>query len=304
MSIDPEGYGPATDHPDWNQSIYFNFYDPVAETGGFIRFGILENRKEANMWFVFFRHGKPLFTRLNMNLPYTSSRLKDGIMLAGVTLKATKPLEVATLHFDERNFKVDLEFTAILPMTDSIHLSGGGSDDGFAKEMTHVHPEGVSRVRGRITLGDGEIIEIDGKGFRDLSVGPRNWDYMRHYRLAWPVFDNGLAICAVHGIATTGADAWMKMVGRDGTWIGVEHIEDSNTFEADQMTLKSMHWKVTDSDGNVHDFTGKPLFRWMFPFDSFVVTEHMIEYTLADGTKGYGLGECGFRFPWAGNGED
>jgi hypothetical protein len=34
-----------------------------------------------------------------------------------------------------------------------------------------------------------------------------------------------------------------------------------------------------------------------------VVTEHMMEYTLADGTKGYGLGECGFRFPWSGNGE-
>ena len=78
---------------------------------------------------------------------------------------------------------------------------------------------------------------------------------------------------------------------------------DRNTFEADEMTLKAMHWKVTDVAGNVHDFIGKPLFRWAFPFDTFVVTEHMVEYTLADGTKGYGLGECGFRFPWAGNGE-
>jgi hypothetical protein len=69
------------------------------------------------------------------------------------------------------------------------------------------------------------------------------------------------------------------------------------------MTLKSMYWKVTDADGDVHEFTGRSLFRWTFPFDTFVLTEHMMEYRLADGTLGYGLGECGFRFPWAGNGE-
>ena len=301
--LDPEAYCPASDHPDWNQSIYFNFYDPVAETGGFIRFGILENRQETNMWFVFFRHGKPLFTRLNMNLPYTDKRLKDGITLGGVTLQSTKHMEAATLRFDEKSFKASLDFAAILPMADSISLSSDDGDDGFAKEMAHVHPEGTCRVTGTLTLDNGEVITIDGKGFRDLAVGPRNWDYMRHYRLAWPIFDNGLSICAVHGITTTGDDAWMKMVGQDGKWIGVSEIVDRNTFEADQMTLKSMHWKVTDVAGNVHDFIGKPLFRWTFPFDTFVVTEHMVEYTLADGTKGYGLGECGFRFPWAGNGE-
>src|SRR3546814_11350262 len=78
-------------------------------------------------------------------------------------------------------------------MTDSIELTGGGGDDGFAKEMSHYHPEGTCRVTGSITLRDGERIPIDAKGFRDLSVGPRNWDYMRHYRLAWHIFDNGIS---------------------------------------------------------------------------------------------------------------
>jgi hypothetical protein len=303
-TLDPEGYCPASDHPDWNQSIYFNFYDPIAKTGGFIRMGLLENRDEANMWFVLFRDGRPLFSRLNMNLPYTKNRLKDGVTLAGVTLKSTRPMEAATLSFEHKGFKADLNFDAILPMQDCINLSKTGEDDGFAKELTNIHPEGTCAVTGQITLQDGETITIDGKGFRDLSVGPRNWDYMRHYRLAWPIFDNGLSVVAVHGITTTGADAWMRMVGKNGKWIAVTHIEDRNVFEDDCMTIKSMHWKVTDADGDVHEFTGRPLYRWMFPLDTFVLTEHMIEYTLADGTKGYGLGECGFRFPWAGNGED
>ena len=302
-NLNPEGYCPANDHPDWNQSFYFNFYDPAQKTGAFIRVGILENRNEANLWFVFFRDGRPLFTRLNMNLPYTSDRLADGITLAGVTLKSVEPLKSASVTFDQPHFKVDLAWNAILPMTDSIELSAGGEDDAFAKEMTHYHPEGTCRVTGTITLVDGETIAIDGKGFRDLSFGPRNWDFMRHYRLAWPIFDNGLAIVAVHGIATNGSDNYMRMVGKNGKWIGVTDIQERIVFEDDDMTMKSCEWTVTDADGDVHRFTGRRIFRWMFPFDTFVLTEHMMEYTLADGTIGYGLGECGFRFPWAGNGE-
>lgn len=302
-NLDPEGYCPANEHPDWNQSFYFNFYDPEQKTGAFIRVGILENREEANLWFVFFRDGRPLFTRLNMNLPYTTDRLAGGVTLAGVTVKSLEPLKSASVTFDQPHFKVELTWNAILPMTDSIELSAGGEDDAFAREMTHYHPEGTCCVTGTITLRDGETIAIDGKGFRDLSYGPRNWDFMRHYRLAWPIFDNGLSIVAVHGIATDGSDNYMRMMGKNGKWIGVTDIEERIVFEDDDMTMKSGEWAVTDAEGEVHKFTSRRLFRWMFPFDTFVLTEHMMEYTLADGTIGYGLGECGFRFPWAGNGE-
>lgn len=303
-NLDAEGYCPANEHPDWNQSFYFNFYDPDKKTGGFIRIGILENREEANLWFVFFRDGRPLFTRLNMNLPYTKDRLLDGVTLAGVTAKVVEPMKSASISFDQPQFKVDLLWDAILPMTDSIELSAGGEDDAFAKEMTHYHPEGTCNVTGTITLRDGEEISIGGKGFRDLSYGPRNWDFMQHYRLAWPIFDNGLSIVAVHGFATNGSDNYMRMVGKDGKWMAMTDLKESINFEDDDMTMQSGVWEATDADGEVHKFTSKRLFRWMFPFDTFVVTEHMMEYTLEDGTKGYGLGECGFRFPWAGNGED
>lgn len=301
--VDPEGYCPANDHPDWNQSFYFNFYDPAQRTGAFIRIGILENRQEANLWFVFFRDGRPLFSRLNLNLPYTAERLTGGITLAGVTLMALEPLKTAQVTFDEPHFKVDLRWDAILPMTDSLELSASGADDTFAAEMSHYHPEGTCAVTGRIILRDGETIQVDGKGFRDLSFGPRNWDSLSHYRLAWPIFDNGLAIVAVHGFATNGSDNYMRMAGKNGKWIGVTDIKERIVFEDDDMTMRSGEWAVTDADGDVHEFTSRRIFRWMFPLDTFVVTEHIMEYTLADGTKGYGLGECGFRFPWAGNGE-
>ncbi|WP_374413728.1 hypothetical protein [Novosphingobium colocasiae] len=302
----PEEYWKANDNERWNQSVYFNFYDPSQRTGCFIRVGILENLQESNNWFSFFRDGKPLFTRLNMNLPYTDKRLGegDGLEIAGMRARSLEPMKKVHITFDERDFKVDLIWEAILPMQDAINLSAGGEDDAFAKNIAHIHMEGTCRVTGTITISTGEVIPIDGKGFRDIAVGPRNWDGLKHYRLAWPIFDNGLALVATHGQSTTGQDAYIKMAGKNGRWIAVSKVEDKNVYEADGMTLERMEWRVTDEEGDVHEFTARSLFRWTFPFDTYALTEHMMEFTLADGTKGYGLGECGFRFPWGGNGED
>jgi hypothetical protein len=164
--------------------------------------------------------------------------------------------------------------------------------------------EGTCAVRGTVRIRDGEAIAIDGKGFRDIAVGPRNWDFIKHYRLAWPIFDNGLSIVATHGVSMDGRDAYIRMVGRNGAWTPIADVVDRNIYEDDGMTLKGMDWVVTGADGQRHAFTARRLYSWTFPFDTYVLTEHMMEYTLEDGTKGYGLGECGFRFPWQGNGED
>ncbi len=70
-AINPEGYCPANEHPRWNESVYFNFYDPIARIGCFIRVGILEKLRESSTCFAFFSDGRRLFTRIDMNLPYT-----------------------------------------------------------------------------------------------------------------------------------------------------------------------------------------------------------------------------------------
>mgnify|MGYP003530297050 CR=1 FL=1 len=79
------------------------------------------------------------------------------------------------------------------------------SHDTFSALLRKLDPAAFAEAfagfmrRVAAAAGGNRQIAIDGKGFRDLSVGPRNWDFMRHYRLAWPIFDNGLAIVAVHG---------------------------------------------------------------------------------------------------------
>ena len=284
----------------WNQSFYFNFYDPVARIGCFIRVGIMENMGETNSFFVFFKEGMPLFQRINMNLPYTDQRMDPGLTVAGLTIKTIQSLMKAQIVIDEPDFGADLVWDGIHEMEDSIALTKDG-DDTIAKELAFVHLEGHCKVSGTIRVRGGETIHVDAKGFRDISVGPRNWDAVQHYRLAWPIFDNGMACVVVHALVT-GGDAYQKILFDGQQWLSVPRLEETITYEADKMGFAAVHWKVWDERDRLWEFIGKPLFRWAFPFDSFVMVEQMMEYRLTDGTIGYGMGEGGFRFPWSGNG--
>src|SRR3546814_11225305 len=87
---------------------------------------------------------------------------------------------------------------------------------------------------------------------------------MRHDLLAWPIFDNGLSIVAVHGFSTTGKDAWMRMVGKDGRWLAVTDVRERIEFEDDDITMRTGEWQVADADGDTHEFTRRRIFRWTF----------------------------------------
>jgi len=300
MAANAERHIPNPAIPKWNQSFYFNFYDPVKKTGGFLRIGLLENLGETNAFAVFFRDGKPLFTRINMNLPHTPQRMDPRIEVAGLTMEAIVPLQKSRVAVSAEDFSADLVWDVIHPMADSIAMNKDG-EDAISRELCYVHLEGFCRVKGAVTLRGGERIDIDCNGFRDLSVGPRNWAGLKHYRLAWPIFDNGMACVAVHGIAESG-HSYQKILHDGERWMSIDKIEEKIEFEADDMGFKHVHWKVWDETGRLWDFTGRPLFRWKFPFDTFIMIDQMMEFRLADGTIGYGMGEGGFRFPWSGNG--
>ena len=276
-------------------------YDPQNKIGCFIRIGILENLKETNNLFIFFKDGKPLYTRLNMNLPYTPNRMDKGIEVAGVRVKSIEPLKTAHVEFSDVDFSASLIWETVHPMQDSVALTRNVQGDSLS-EISQLHMEAPCRVSGMITVRGGQRIEINGMGFRDISVGMRNWDVLRHYRLAWPIFSNGIAFAGLHGFLTSGQEVYMKMF-HDGTeWLPVTKIDDRNEYDEDEMTLKSLSWKFWDSHDRIWEFTAKPLFRWFFPFNTYVLAEHMMEYRLSDGTVGYGVSECGYRLPWEGNG--
>ncbi|PWR25296.1 DUF7064 domain-containing protein [Zavarzinia aquatilis] len=293
-----EGLIPGDGHPRWGQSYYYNAYDPVRCLGVFIRLGFLENQGEANSWVIVFRNGSPLFTRTNLNLPHTLARPADGVEIAGMRIHAEVPLKRTRITFSSPDCSFDLVWSELHPLADCIAMTQD-KDGAFAREVAHIHLEGTSTVTGSITHR-GEMAALDGKGFRDIAAGPRNWDALLHYRLAWPVFDNGMAFCGIRGISTAGGSAYMRMMHDGEAWRRVTAIEDRLTFSPDGLAVEHAHWVFTDELGRRHEMTARPLFGWLFPFDTFVLREHMMEYRLADGTIGYGLHETGYRLPWQG----
>jgi hypothetical protein len=119
---------------------------------------------------------------------------------------------------------------------------------------------------------------------------------VRHYRLAWPIFDNGMSCVAVHAITEHG-DSYQKILHDGERWHSIGRLEEEIEFEPDDMGFKFVQWKAWDEEDRLWEFTGTPLFRWQFPFDTFVMVEQMMEFRLSDGTIGYGMGKVDSASP-------
>lgn len=278
----------------WNQSLVFHIYDSKNKVAGHIRIGLLENLKESNNWFIFFIDGKPLYLRNNQNLPYTSKRIDNGVEVAGIRVTSLEPLKTVRIEFSGRGFSLNLLAEELHPMVDCIALSDD-EEGTLSKEMTHVHMEGTCRFTGSITYDGGKRIDIDGNGFRDVSVGPRNWDSVLYYGMTWPVFSNGVAFSGIHAISADGRNSFMKMLHDGKQWVRVKRFEDRNAYADDGVTIRSLHWKFWDAKDRMWEYTGKSLYSWPYSCDTFMQVQQMMEYRLSDGTIGYGMAEQGFR---------
>ncbi|WP_420467691.1 DUF7064 domain-containing protein [Panacagrimonas sp.] len=280
----------------WNQSYYYQAYDPATRTGAFIRIGLLETDSEANTWLIVFRDGRPIFTRTNQNLAYTLERPAQGMKIAGMRVHAEVPLVKTRISIETRDFSMDLCWDQLTPMVDCIAMTQD-KEGSFAREIAQVHLEGTSTVSGHI-VHRGTRQSFSGKGFRDIAAGVRNWDGLQHYRLAWPIFDNGMAFAGIHGISTGGQSAYMRMLHDGKQWCRVPHVEAQLDFDTEGFAATSSRWIFVDDQDRRFEITAKPLFNWLFPLDTFVLREQLMECRLADGTLGYGMFETGYRLPW------
>ncbi|MEE4453042.1 hypothetical protein V2S85_15425 [Novosphingobium resinovorum] len=291
-----EGYLPAEGRRLWNQSFYFNAYDPKNGIGCVIRAGFMEGSRSANSWMVFFMDGKPLFARYNANLSCPANRLAGGVSVGGMTLESLEPLKVARIRFQTAEFAFDLTWRAMHPLMDAIGF-GQDDKDNFAAAHAHAHLEGSCFVTGTVTLRGGDRHTFEGTGGRDIAAGIRDWGSMEHYRVAWPIFTDETAAIGIHGVAG-GRHSYMSM-WHDGTdWTPIVETEDLVTFDTDEFTVRETHWRLRDAHGREVSYSGIPLFRCFLPADGYTLVEHIAKFTRSDGVEGYGLVECGMRLPW------
>ncbi|MGD0749006.1 MAG: hypothetical protein ABSB68_14455 [Acidimicrobiales bacterium] len=166
-----EGLHPAGDAPDWQESAYLAWRDPVSGLGGNHRIGNELNRDTANLWCGVYHERGTRFRCNGEALPLV--RLDEEGLCAGPQRLF---LDGERLRFvlDGEGCRADLEITdeGSRSFANAQTFSGtAGATGTIFSNNFHV----FCRVRGTVEL-DGTTAEVEAPAWRDHSWGARRWD--------------------------------------------------------------------------------------------------------------------------------
>jgi hypothetical protein len=186
---------------NFNESMYFNFYDGARELGGFVRIGNRPNEGYAEQTTcLYLPDGRIAF---NFGRPSITSN--DAFEAGGCAFEVVTPFRELMVRYDGKVVLLDEPEAMVDPrkafrenpwVDCSLELTYRGlspmfggepvDDDGNPlpareNEFAKGHYEQHVGARGSIRLGDADW-EIDAYGLRDHSWGPRFWQAPWWYR--------------------------------------------------------------------------------------------------------------------------
>lgn len=303
---------------NFNESMYFNVYDPSERVGGFLRLGNRANEGYAELTTcLYLPDGRVAFM---FNRPKISDN--DAFDAGGTRFEVVTPFEELRTTYDGKvavlseplqmahprkaftenpwvDAHVDLTHRGVSPMYGGEPVNDDGSplshdySGGFARG----HYEQHMSVTGTIGVGDQEW-QVNGFGLRDHSWGPRYWQAPWWYRWLTANFgaDFGFVVSII--ASRDGGRRYGGMVLRDGVY---EHITAA-TIETDWHGDDQYHSEVratATTARDTYEITGRVLNliplrnRRESPEGEQLVTrisEGMTEWS-CDGRTGYGLSE-------------
>lgn len=181
----------------FNESMYFNVYDPAHRLGGFFRLANRANEGRGEMTvclylpdgrvgFMFQRpevHSNDAFDAAGMRFEVVTPFEELTVSYTGKVVMLEDPLAMADprVAFTENPYE---RCTAQLTYTRVSDMVGGEPDQPHERpgeEFAKGHYEQLVRAVGTITVGD-QSWEVDGFGLRDHSWGPRTWQAPWYYR--------------------------------------------------------------------------------------------------------------------------
>lgn len=299
----------------FNESMYFNVYDPEGGVGGFFRLGNRPNEGYAEMTTcIYLPDGRVAFMfdrpKISGNEAFDAGGMRFGVGepfsrlrvdYEGKVIKLSDPSVLADPRkaftdspWDE--CAVSLDYRAVSPMYGGEPERDGGAD-GFGSGFARGHYEQHVGARGSIRVGDDEW-EIDGYGLRDHSWGPRTWQAPWWYRWLTANFgdDGGFVVSIIAG--RDGSRVEGGMVLEDGEYRNFTSAQINTVWEGPEQYHRQIHVTASTAD-RTYEIEGEVLTlvplrnRRKSPDGEEMLTrisEGMTRWHL-DGATGYGLSE-------------
>jgi hypothetical protein len=320
IRLDPsdEYMHPLEEASNFNESMYFNFFDPAARLGGFVRLGNRANEGYAEMTtclylpdgrvgFMFGRpeiHDNDAFDAGGMRFEVVRPFEDLRVAYRGKVALLDDPLEMAEPRTAFRDnpwtdAAVELEYRGVSPMWGGEPVNDDGSPmaespgEGFARG----HYEQHVGARGVVRVGDEEW-EVDGYGLRDHSWGPRFWQAPWWYRWLTANFGEDLGFVVSVVTRQDGAQHIGGVVLEDGQYSPIDDARIETEWTGADMYHETISARARTS-GRTYEIEGKVLSliplrnRRTTPDGEKLVTrisEGMTEWSL-NGRTGYGLSE-------------
>lgn len=296
---------------NFNESMYFNFFDTSKNMGGFVRLGNRANEGRAEMTVALYRpDGTAMFMfkrpEIQNNDAFDAGGLRFEVIEPSQKLRTTyrgsvldlkeprvltNPKEAFTRN-PVKKIELDLVHDAVGPMY------GGSKDEKEAdrpaeEQFGKAHYEQHMAVSGTLTV-DGETIELSGHGLRDHSWGPRYWQSIAGYEWLTMNFgpDLGFMVSVIRRDEENVRRGGVMIRGDELvplTWADVtaEYEEGTPFHETVHATVRTDAGDEMQIDGKVLGFI--PL-RNRRGGMTTQIGEGMTEWRLGD-RVGYGLSE-------------
>jgi hypothetical protein len=300
--------------PNFNESMYFNVYDPASKVGGFFRLGNRANERMAEMTTcLYLPDGRVAFMYKRPEIENN-----DAFDAGGMRFEVVTPFEELKVSYDGKVVLLEdpkqmadpkkaftenpyAEASVALTYTRVSDMFGGEPDtphEAPGEEFAKGHYEQLIHGVGSIRVGDEEWA-VDGYGLRDHSWGPRYWQAPWYYRWLTANFGADVGFMASRVAKRDGPGTRGGFVWDDGKLHLCHHAEVSTTWAGEDSYHDEIEGLLRSGDRE-WKFTGKafsliPLRnRRNDPDGNLLVTrisEGMTEWRLEDGRVGYGLSE-------------
>jgi len=277
----------AKNMKEWNESYYFNFYDPDKDIGGFTRIGFKPNIKEGVGYLFLFYKKEILAFNKKIEVSEVPEKIKTGPLefFPGWKIVFSGKMTDGKI----RDIDLNLTYSEINREFSYIECVDREKFE-MAKVVCEDHYEQIGFMKGEIRI-DSEKYNISGFSERDHSWGERDWNAPKLWIYVTAHFDKDLGInFAKMRIKEREIDVGFVM--KKGKNIPVKRVSADTVSEGN--TQKSFEYKVYDIKGDCYTLRGKVLKRVQIPYrreDRVSILNENLSVFECKNKRGFGIAE-------------